>query len=293
VGVKATYRKLQSVMDDMCNDEGAYNWATANGFSSDRADILAGAIGHCFLYNPGKDLTANVDFEDGKGLTKVTIPASALGFPKPQRTYKALEFTFNRAWDGLWSLQGSYVLAYNKGNTEGYVKSDIGQDDAGISHDWDYPGVMDGANVYLPNDRRHSLKLWGSYQVAPEWRVGANAIVQSGRPKNCLGYYNGTLDTVSVLYGAASFYCGLKPTPRGSQGRLPWTKELGLQVAYIPQWQKGLTFQVDVLNVFNRREVTSVEEGGESAKGTPSPTYLQPLSLQNARTFRFMAQYEF
>jgi hypothetical protein len=48
-----------------------------------------------------------------------------------------------------------------------------------------------------------------------------------------------------------------------------------------------------VLNVFNTREVTSVEEAGESAKGTPSPTYLQPLSLQNARTFRFMAQYEF
>jgi hypothetical protein len=293
VGVKATYRKLQSVMDDMCNDEGAYNWATANGYSSDRADILAGAIGHCFLYNPGKDLTANVDFEDGKGLTKVTIPASALGFPKPQRTYKALEFTFNRAWDGLWSLQGSYVLAYNKGNTEGYVKSDIGQDDAGISQDWDYPGLMEGSNGYLPNDRRHSLKLWGSYQVAPEWRVGANAIVQSGRPKNCIGYYNGNLDTVSVLYQSASFYCGLKPTPRGSQGRLPWTKELGLQVAYIPQWQKGLTFQVDVLNVFNTREVTSVEEAGESAKGTPSPTYLQPLSLQNPRTFRFMAQYEF
>jgi hypothetical protein len=293
VGVKATYRKLQSVMDDMCNDEGAYNWATANGFSPAKADILAGAIGHCFLYNPGKDLTANVDFEDGKGLTKVTIPAAALGFPKPQRTYKALELTFNRAWDGLWSVQGSYVLAYNKGNTEGYVKSDIGQDDAGISQDWDYPGLMEGSNGFLPNDRRHSFKLWGSYQVAPEWRVGANAIVQSGRPKNCLGYYAGTLDTVSVAYGAASFYCNGKLNPRGSLGRLPWTKELGLQLAYIPQWQKGLTFQVDVLNVFNKREVTSVEEGGESAANTPSPTYLQPLSLQNPRSFRFMAQYEF
>lgn len=293
VGVKATYRKLKSVMDDMCNDEGTYNWATANGFDEDRAEILAGAIGHCFLYNPGKDLTANVDFEDGKGLTRVTIPASALGFPKAQRTYKALEFTFNRAWDGVWSLQGSYVLAFNKGNTEGYVKSDIGQDDAGISQDWDYPGLMEGSNGYLPNDRRHAVKVWGSYQVAPEWRVGANAIVQSGRPKNCIGYYNGDLDTVSIGYGAASFYCNGKLTPRGSQGRLGWTKEVGLQVAYIPNWMKGLTFQVDALNIFNNREVTSIEETAETGIGSPSPTYMQPLSYQNARSFRFMAQYEF
>jgi hypothetical protein len=293
VGVKATYRKLQSVMDDMCNDEGTYNWAIANGFNADRADTLAGAIGHCFLYNPGKDLTANVDFGDGKGLTAVTIPASALGFPKPQRTYKALEFTFNRAWDGLWSLQGSYVLAYNKGNTEGYVKSDIGQDDAGISQDWDYPGLMEGSNGYLPNDRRHSVKVWGSYQVAPEWRVGANAIIQSGRPKNCIGYYGGTLDSVSIGYESASFYCNGKLNPRGTLGRLGWTKELGVQVAYIPNWMKGLTFQVDALNIFNNREVTSINEQGESALGTVSPTYQQPLSVQNARSFRFMAQYEF
>ncbi|TQK10089.1 TonB-dependent receptor [Herbaspirillum sp. SJZ107] len=299
VGVKATYRKLQSVMDDMCNDEGAYNWAIANGFDDDRASTVAGAIGHCFLYNPGKNLTANIDFGDGKGLTAVTIPASALGFPKPQRIYKALEFTFNRAWDGVWSLQGSYVLAYNKGNTEGYVKSDIGQDDAGISQDWDYPGLMEGAYGYLPNDRRHTLKMWGSYQVSPEWRVGANTIIQSGRPRNCLGYYTGDLDTVSVAYGAASFYCNGTLHPRGSFGRLPWTKEVGLQVAYMPKWVKGLTFQLDVLNLFNNREVTSVDEEGETSApsengpSSPSRSYLKPLSLQSPRTFRFMAQYEF
>jgi hypothetical protein len=234
VGAKLTHRKLQSVMDDMCNDEGAYDWAVANGFNSDKADILAGAIGHCFLYNPGKDLTANIDFEDGKGLTAVTIPAAALKFPKPERTFNALELSFERAWDGVWNLQGSYVLAYNRGNTEGYVKSDIGQDDAGISQDWDYPGLMEGANGYLPNDRRHTLKLFGAYQVMPEWRIGANVLLQSGRPVNCLGYYAGDLDHVSVFYGAASFYCGGKLNPRGTLGRLEWTKELGLQVAYEP-----------------------------------------------------------
>jgi hypothetical protein len=36
-----------------------------------------------------------------------------------------------------------------------------------------------------------------------------------------------------------------------------------------------------------------VEEGGETALGTPSLTYLQPIGIQSARSFRFMAQYEF
>jgi hypothetical protein len=293
VGAKLTHRKLKSVMDDMCNDEGAYDWAVANGFSTAKAEILAGAIGHCFLYNPGKDLTANIDFEDGKGLTAVKIPAAALKFPKPERVFNALELSFERAWDGVWNLQGSYVLAYNKGNTEGYVKSDIGQDDAGISQDWDYPGLMEGAYGYLPNDRRHTLKLFGAYQVMPEWRIGANLLLQSGRPVNCLGYYAGDLDHVSVLYRSASFYCGGKLNPRGTLGRLEWTRELGLQVAYEPKAWKGTTFTIDVMNVFNERGITGVTEAGEQAAGTPSPNYLRPFNVQTGRTVRFMAQYEF
>jgi hypothetical protein len=185
------------------------------------------------------------------------------------------------------------VLAYNKGNTEGYVKSDIGQDDAGISQDWDYPGLMEGAYGYLPNDRRHTFKIFGAYQVLPELRLGMNAVIQSGRPLNCLGYYAGNLDTVSVAYGAASFYCNGKLNPRGTLGRLSWNHDFSLQATYTPKWLKGTTFSVDVLNVLNNRTVTSVEEGGESSLKTPSPTYLQPLGITNPRTFRFTAQYEF
>ncbi|MDB5748966.1 MAG: TonB-dependent receptor [Massilia sp.] len=293
VGAKATYRKLQKVMDDMCNGPGANQWALANGYNAKQAGIIGDAIDHCFLYNPGGDLTANIDLEDGKGLTQVVIPATALGFPQPERKYTALEFTFERAWDGVWNLQGSYVWAKSRGNTEGYVKSDIGQDDAGISQDWDYPGLMEGSYGDLPNDRRHTFKIFGAYQVLPELRLGANAIIQSGRPLNCLGYYSGNLDTVSILYGSSSFYCNRTLVPRGSAGRLEWTRELSLQATYEPKWLKGTTFSVDVLNVFNARGVTQVNEAGEAARGTPSPNYLQPGAFQAGRSVRLMAQYEF
>ena len=293
VGAKVTHRKLKSVMDDMCNGSGAQAWALGNGFNASQAGLIGNAIDHCFLYNPGGDLKANVDLEDGNGLTLVTIPSQALGFQKAERKYTALEFTFDRAWDGVWSLQGSYVWSKNRGNTEGYVKSDIGQDDAGISQDWDYPGLMEGSYGNLPNDRRHAFKAFGAYQLTPELRVGANLLLQSGRPVNCLGYYAGNLDDVSIGYESASFWCNSKLNPRGTLGNLAWTKEVGIQLNYEPKWLKGTTFQVDVLNVFNERKAITVDEGGELSQNTPDPSYLQPLYFQPARTVRFMAQYEF
>lgn len=295
MGVKYTHRKLRDAMDDICNDEGPTLWAQKNGYTADQAAAIGGAIGHCFLYNAGRDLHANIDINGTGTLVPITIPAAALQMPEPERTYNALEISFERAWDKKWSFQGSYVYARSQGNTEGYVKSDIGQDDAGISQDFDYPGLMEGAYGDLPNDRQHTLKLFGSFAVNNEWRLGGSLVTKSGRPKNCFGYYNGTTDTVSILYGSSSFYCNGVPTPRGSQGRLDWTNEVNLQATYTPGWQKGLTFTVDVLNVFNARGVRGINEQGEFGVGTPDPAYGQPVatSIQAPRSVRLSASYEF
>lgn len=295
VGVKYTHRKLQDAMDDICNDEGPTIWAQNNGYTADQAAAIGSAIGHCFLYNAGRNLTANVDLDGTGTLTPVRIPAAALQMPEPKRNYDAIELTFERAWDKKWSLQGSYVYARSRGNTEGYVKSDIGQDDAGISQDFDYPGLMEGSYGNLPNDRRHTLKLFGSLALTDEWRLGGSFVAKSGRPKNCFGYYAGSTDSVSIAYGAASFYCDGKLVPRGSLGRLQWTQEVNLQATYTPNWQKGLTFTVDALNIFNNRGIRGIQETGEFGISSPDPSYGQPIadSLQKARSIRFTAMYEF
>jgi outer membrane receptor for ferrienterochelin and colicin len=294
VTAKLTHRNLKSVMDDVCNDEGARAWAVAqNKYSAAEIKAIADTVGHCFLYNPGGALTANVDLAGDGKLTTISIGNEFLKFPKPKRTYNALELGFERAWDGKWSLQGSYVLAFSKGNTEGYVKSDIGQDDAGISQDWDYPGLAEGSTGYLPNDRRHTFKAFGAYQITPEFRLGANAVVQSGRPRNCLGFYSGNIDHVSIYYGPASFWCDRQLNNRGTLGRTEWKRDLSLQLQYAPKWKKGLSFTIDALNIFNERAVLSVREEGETAIGSPEPTYEQPLGLQPGRSFRLSAQYEF
>ncbi|KFN43504.1 TonB-dependent receptor [Arenimonas oryziterrae] len=292
VGVRAIYRSLKSNMDDYCSYDFPYNWAVGAGYSTADADTIASTVNHCFLMNPGTDLTANVDFGSGT-LTPVTIPKAALGLPDPKRTYKALEFFFERAWDGKWYMQGSYTFAKSIGNTEGYVKSDIGQDDAGITQDFDYPGLTEGTYGYLPNDRRHSLKVFGAYQINDQWRVGGNFIMQSGRPKNCLGFYSGTFNPEAIGYGASSFYCNRVLGSRGDRGTLDWSRELSFQVTYEPTWAEGLRISADVFNVFNERTVTSINERGESAAGTVSPNYEQPLSIQQPRSFRLTLEYDF
>lgn len=310
-GVKWTNRRLKQAIDDICEGALSEEWALANGYTAGQAAAIGGSIANCFLYNVGGNLTANVDLDGTGVLTPVTIPASALFLPKPKRVYNALEFSAERQWDKKWNASISYVLSWNKGNTEGYVKSDNGQDDAGITQDFDHPGLMEGSDGYLPNDRRHVLKLSGSYQATDEWLFGASFVAQSGRPKNCFGNYPDTAGTLpngttypagplarddSDLYGAATFYCNGKLNPRGSLGRLPWTFETSVRAVYTPQWAKGLTLGVSVLNLFNERGYRAIDEAGElDAVGSQNPTYQRPFvsSTQRPRTVRLSAAYEF
>jgi hypothetical protein len=214
------------------------------------------------------------------------------------------------------------------------VKSDIGQNDTNVTQDFDYLELTVDTYGYLPNDRRHSLKLFGSYDLTDEWTVGANLLIQSGRPLNCFGVLdrnpalpidgNGdgdftdtvdpdgagplTRDTTNYRphpYGSSFMRCGtttqgglddahVQRFPRGTKGRLPWTRQLDLNVAYKPNWMEGLQFKMDVFNVFNSQDVTAVNETAETrATGLPTTTYLLPDSFQQSRSVRLMVQYDF
>jgi hypothetical protein len=292
-GLKATYRKLKSTMDDFGDGVVVAEWAKKAGYTQAQADAIQERVDGYILMNPGRDLSFNVDFlGDGK-LTEIVVPAEALKLPAPKRTYSSLEFMLERPWDKKWSAKISYVMAWSQGNTEGYVKSDIAQDDAGITQDWDHPSWMEGSSGYLPNDRRHTLKINGSWAVNSEWRIGGSAVVQSGRPVNCFGVYAGTL--VDGGTGPNSFYCNGVLVPRGTVGRLPWTRDFSLQVAYTPSRIKGLTLSANILNIFNERGVRAVSETGEDSGGSADVNYLRPSldALQAPRRVRLTANYEF
>jgi hypothetical protein len=284
----------------------------------------------CHLYNPGKDSTFLIDVDGDGDLETVELDADTLG-PKAKRTYKAVEFFLEGSWDKFF-MQASYTWSKSHGNTEGGVKSDIGQADTGATQDFDYPELMIGATGYLPNDRRHALKLFGNYQLTDEWSIGANLLVQSGRPVNCFGYLGGAWtspyqngyfscdsgQTQPRYIANPNFNANLAPSetnpvtiqnpawdgsgnngdtvvPRGSRGRTPWQRTVDLNVAYKPNWADGhLTLKMDVFNLFNEHAVTSVVEQGENTAGQPQPDrYGTPTGFQAPRSVRFMAQYDF
>ena len=259
--------------------------------------IINEAIGlpgefHYVLTNPGTDVSTSYDV-DGDGVAEaLELSAEELGFPEPVRKYHALTFTLEKSWDNGSYVHAAYTWSHSYGNYEGMVRSDNGQDDAGITTLFDFAGLVEGAYGDLPNDRRHSVKLFGVYEFYPGWQASLSAYYQDGRPRNAFGIH--PTDPYAALYGPESFFMQGVATPRDSLGR---TKDvinfdLGLQ------FNKNIgshtmTFRVDVFNILNSDTAVEVNEVADQETGAASPTFGLPTWFQRPRAIRLSVTYDF
>ncbi len=293
-GAKFTHRELKSAIDDTCTPA---------------------LDGGCFIFNPGVGNTFWEEQADGS-FAKVHYSAQDLDLPKLKRKYYSIDLFLERALANGFYGKVDYTFSRNYGNTEGQLASDLdtgtgGQTDVSVTQDWDLPQLMQGANGLLPNHRAHQIKAFGFYEWSPQWRTGASLIMASGRPRNCTSYYP-TADR-GLYDGAYYYFCGLagsgtapgsvgyvppsadyKPSPRGSHGTTPWTFQLNLNVAYIPNWADNkLTLQADVLNVLNRQVPGQYNPRYAESRTSPNPFYGQELSYSAPRQVRLTARYDF
>ncbi|HET7307751.1 MAG TPA: TonB-dependent receptor [Gammaproteobacteria bacterium] len=305
VGLRAIRRNLKAGMDDVCGFS-----AFAAGFGGKiypyvlqhEGQAAADALPGCFLMNPGTDAVTQTP--TGK---IYTIPASVIGVPKATRYYNAVELLFDRAFDGKWFLHASLVWSHLYGNEEGYTLSSIGQVDSGLTESFDFPGLTDGAYGTLSNNRTWQFKMFGAYNFTPEWSVNFNFSFISGQPISCLGYYNGPINggnAVASLYGPVAHYC-YSPTgnflsPQGSYGHGDRIYDLSGGLRYSPAFAPGLTFGMDVINIFNFHNATSVDFVSQLDSGQPNPGFLKPTcncdfqgGFQQPRYFRFSVEYDF
>ncbi|NQZ22126.1 MAG: TonB-dependent receptor [Colwellia sp.] len=310
LGIKGIYRKLKNGMDDFCNAADIYGWALDAGY----ADINFNDIPGCIVLNPGKDLKMDLDLDHSGNLTAVTVPNSSIGLPKYQRDYKAVEFTFNRAFVDGWYVGGSYVWSKNQGNAEGYVNSSLDQDDAGITQDFDHR--LYNENIYgdLPNHREHVFKLFGAYQINDELTVAINTSITSGRAVSCQGFVPRDefkdLDNPSSpnhrtwerlgRYGDSAYYCRDENgeqifSGKGAYGETPWTFNTNLNVTYKPEAIEGLRLFAMISNVFNSQKVTEKYEKGDISRdsGEQNPNFLLDSGYQTPRAMTIRMTYDF
>ncbi|MBY0574592.1 MAG: hypothetical protein K2P84_13005 [Undibacterium sp.] len=224
----------------------------------------------------------------------------------------------------------SYTYSRSRGTSEGYVSSNNDQTDPGVTSEFDFGSGSDGSYGQTPNERTHSLKVFGTYNVTDVFSIGMNASLVSGRPKSCLGnvpipgtpnaafdYYgaDGTTKGGSGSYGY-SYYClngqfapdTRNPSkmlaqsslvPRGSVGNLPWTKNFDISLTYkIPVEKSFVTLSATIYNLFNFDAPQTIDEFKDysiatQAAGRVNLNYGLPTSYQSPRSARVSARYDF
>jgi len=300
-GVKATFRDLKSTLEDVAIDKG-FNDMLMRDFKAECT--LCDGFHYYVLTNPGKPVTITTD-PDGDGPLKnqaYTISAEDLKYPEAVRKYAAVDLNVNRNWDDIWMLDATYTWSHSWGNSEGFVRSDNEQSDAGLTTNFDQPGLLDGGFGNLPNDRRHQIKIFGSYRLAEDLTAGVNFRYKSGRPKNAFGFHGS--DVFASFYEAESFYKDGKLVPRGSLGTTPSNYTIDLSLQYVMDFMgTDVAWRADVFNLLNNRKVLEVNEVAERYAGEDpdtgryigeaDPDYLLPTDFQQPRYVRLSVAVEF
>ena len=241
VGLRGIYRDLGRIIEDMSPDDGQTY----------------------LISNPGKATVAYIDPASGQ---LISFDASA--FPQPKREYKGIEFTVNKRFADNYQLYGSWTVSWFKGNYPGLLSANNGQLDPNITSQYDLVSLLGNRFGMLDNDRRHIVKLGGSYVTPWKLSVGANFALQTGVPINHLGAHPsyGAREAFALPRGAGSDIInnptayGLTPDFKPDGARTPIARNLDVNFTYpVTIGSMTLNLYADIFNVMNQQPVTGVD----------------------------------
>jgi len=151
-------------------------------------------------------------------------------------------------------LIANYTFSRTLGNYPGTYDATTDDNSPNFSGAYDLVDAQDNKNGPLPTDRPHNLKFLGTYaQPLPgggKLDFGLTFSMYSGRPINVLGTH--------PIYGNSYIFI----LPRGAGGRTPMITQFDAHVGYDQPLPKNLRLSVfvDVINLFNQREIASVDD---------------------------------
>ncbi len=233
-----------------------------------------------------------------------STPTGQRGWVQPERTYKALEFVLDRAWDDRWAFNASYTLSYSEGNAEGPVNTDTNFGDTGRTENFDDPFVNLRGDGPLANDHRHQFKLRGTYALNDQWRVGGTLDARSGGPITATGVGNPFNWKSYHSYYLCVESCTPDQTyanpqegdtwntaqrvfehsPRGGEGRMPWIVDIGASIGYERSFGwADFSAKLAVYNLLNDQEPVWVYQKLEPGVGDRNAFFGQDRFLQSPR----------
>jgi hypothetical protein len=226
------------------------------------SNLRVGLIGtHHWLLNVIEDMST-----DEGAPSFIGNPGSGMGrgFPAAQRKYFAATLLASRAFSNGWLAQGSYTLSSLYGNTSGFLRPETGQLAPGVSSDFDRTSLVANTTGPLPGDRTHQFKVY----VAKDFVVSSAVTLLaaftyeglSGTPISFLAWHPTAGDNETFVL------------PRGSAGRTPFTHSVNLRggITWRLSKEQSIQFTLDVFNLFNLQEATSVSQELSNAQIVPA-----------------------
>lgn len=301
-GVNATYRRMERTIEDTrithSDCPAGFNWPILNPGEKNTlwCEDMGSGQGGWVVLDSSKD-----------GYVKTN--GEIIGYKRPKREYKAVEFQVDRAWDDKWSFNASYLWSKSTGNFEGPVNSDTGYNDTGMVQYYDHPAVNERYGV-LFNDHRHQIKLRGAYALNKQWAFGATLTAMSGGPISAFGTYwpgdNRAAGSSSEFNGGGSGWICVQNcsasydqrtyeyTPLGAFGRMPWTYNLGANVTWtLPVDGIDLKARLSVYNLLNQQEVVNVRSRYEVSPGVYRETFGEARNWTSPRWAQLVVTWSF
>src|SRR5262249_52412313 len=175
------------------------------------------------------------------------------GFPRATRRFRGYELNVEGEVKGRLKLNFDYLYSTTEGNYRGRYFVESEERDPNLTEAFDVPALVVNSDGPLPQDQKNQMKLYGNYQVTPDFTVGMALRYASGAP------YSATTDPTG---GATPFFGPLFLMRRGAAGRLPSSQTMDLSLTYHlkDEGKLSMSISLDVFNVLNSQKPVVVNE---------------------------------
>ena len=209
------------------------------------------------------DATGNELFfiaNPGRGIVGEPLLPGVPATPKANRKYDGITFSVNKRLSDSYFINANYTYSRLFGNYSGLASSDEnGRSSPNVNRFFDIPFLgftLDGApdDGRLATDRPHVFKINAGYDI--DWSGSRNVT----RLSTFFRAQNGTpLSTKVSAFNANTFLNG-----RGDLGRTPFFNQTDFAITHSYRFgsdsRYSVVLNIDIINVFNQRIVTNIDE---------------------------------